>query len=113
MNILGISGSLNKNGNTAFSVQYALNAIKDKEINIQYLSLWGKNIAPCDGCWSCADTRKCKYKDDMIEILDKLRWCHGVIIGSPVYFGMVSGSLKNMMDRCVPLCDSCLICLLN
>lgn len=31
------------------------------------------------------------------------RWCDGVLIGSPVYLGMVSGQLKIMMDRCVVL----------
>lgn len=37
----------------------------------------------------------------MPEILDALKWCNGLLIGSPVYFGMVSGQLKTMMDRCI------------
>jgi len=39
----------------------------------------------------------------MEDILDAMRWSHGMLIGSPVYFGMVSGQLKVMMDRCVVL----------
>lgn len=37
----------------------------------------------------------------MEDIIDSLLWCDGLIIASPVYFGMVSGQLKTMMDRCV------------
>lgn len=37
----------------------------------------------------------------MEEIIDALYWCDGLILGSPVYFGMVCGQMKTMMDRCV------------
>lgn len=37
----------------------------------------------------------------MEDIIASLLWCDGLIIASPVYFGMVSGQLKTMMDRCV------------
>lgn len=39
----------------------------------------------------------------MQEIIDAFFWCDGIILGSPVYFGMVSGQLKIMMDRCVSI----------
>jgi multimeric flavodoxin WrbA len=32
-----------------------------------------------------------------------MRWCHGLLLGSPVYMGLVTGLLKNMMDRSVTL----------
>ncbi len=37
----------------------------------------------------------------MEEIIDAMLWCDGLILASPVYFGMVSGQLKTMMDRFV------------
>ncbi len=101
MNILGISGSPNSDGSTAFSVQYALGILNDSGFTTRYISLSGKNIASCLACWECAKGSKCIQKDDMDEIYDSLRWCDGLILGSPVYFGMVSGQLKTMMDRCV------------
>jgi multimeric flavodoxin WrbA len=103
MNVLGISGSLNDNGNTAFAVRHALEILRQEGVQTQFISLAGKDIHPCDGCWSCATEGQCQYQDDMEEIIIALRWCHGVILGSPVHFGMVSGSLKVMMDRCVLL----------
>ncbi len=100
MNILGISGSPNTDGNTAFSVKYALNLISGPSISTKYISLGERFINPCVACWSCQKDKKCIY-NDMDDIYEALRWCDGLIIGSPVYFGMVSGQLKVMMDRCV------------
>ena len=103
MKILGISGSPNRNGNTAFAVRHALEILEKEGAKCTFLSLAGLEIHPCTGCWACQKERRCKFDDDMARILDALRACDGLIIGSPVYFGMVSGTLKNMMDRTVPL----------
>jgi multimeric flavodoxin WrbA len=103
MKILGISGSPNPNGSTAFAVRYALEILQKEGAECNYVSLAGKDIHPCTGCWACQAERRCQFDDDMPGILDAMRACAGLIIGSPVCFGMVSGTLKNMMDRTVPL----------
>jgi multimeric flavodoxin WrbA len=103
MNVLGISGSPFENGSTSFSVKYALNEMEKKNKTVKYISLSKKNINFCKGCWSCTRTGKCIQKDDMEDILTSLIWADAVILGSPVYFGMVSGQMKTMMDRCVLL----------
>jgi multimeric flavodoxin WrbA len=101
MNILGISGSPHENGNTAYAVQYALNVLEKEGYEIKYITLSGKDIKPCIGCFKCQQTHACYQQDDMSEIIDALKWCHGLLIGSPAYFGMITGQLKTMMDRCV------------
>jgi multimeric flavodoxin WrbA len=101
MNILGISGSPNSNGNTAYAVQYALEICKAEGFEVKYVSVAGKTINPCLGCWNCTDEGTCVHIDDMVEIYDALRWCNCLILGSPVYMGMVSGQMKVLMDRCV------------
>lgn len=101
MNILGISGSPRAKGNTAFSVQYGLDILKQQGFSTQYISLSGKVIKPCIACWKCEKTHSCYQDDDMDEILDAMKWCHGILIGSPVYFGLITGQLKIMMDRCI------------
>ncbi len=103
MNILGISGSPHPDGNTAYAVQYALDILKQQGFTTKYITLSGKDIKPCIGCWKCKDTHSCFQQDDMPAIIDAIKWCHGLLIGSPVYFGMVSGQLKIMMDRCVEM----------
>ena len=103
MNVLGISGSPNAKGNTAYAVRYALDVLQGDGVSTCFISLAGKDIQPCSGCWSCTITQQCVFDDDMTEILDAMRWSDGMLLGSPVYMGMVSGQLKVMMDRCVVL----------
>ncbi len=103
MNVLGISGSPHKNSNTAFALKYALGILKKQNIQTKYITLAAKKIHPCRGCWKCAQGRRCVDPDDMDEIIQAMRWCNGLVLASPVYFGLVSGQLKVMMDRCVVL----------
>lgn len=103
MKILGISGSPHKNGNTAYSVQYALSILSEQGFRTKYISLAAKKINYCLGCFKCEGIHECCQKDYMSNILKHLRWCDALILGSPVYYGMVSGQLKIMMDRCVAL----------
>ena len=103
MNILGISGSPNKNGSTAYAVHYALDVLDKDGLETRYLSLSGRDIHPCIGCWKCIETGECIFDDDMNEILDGMRWCDGLILASPVYYGLITGQMKVMMDRSVPV----------
>jgi multimeric flavodoxin WrbA len=101
MKILGISGSPNEKGNTAYAVQYALDIMQKNSFDTNYLTLAGKEIHPCVGCWKCTKDGKCQFDDYMTEIIEAMKWCDGLIIGSPVYFGLVCGQIKVMMDRSV------------
>jgi multimeric flavodoxin WrbA len=103
MNVLGISGSLNLNGNTAFAVRHALAALEKDGFAVRFLSLAGREIHPCDGCYNCQADHACIFDDGMTEIVEGMRWCDGLILGSPVYMGLVSGPVKTMMDRTVVL----------
>ncbi len=103
MRILGLSGSRRAEGNTAFTVRHALDIARKEGADTAYFSLSGRSIKACLGCWTCADTGRCVHKDDMNEIVEEMRRADGIIIGSPVYFGLVSSQLKTAMERCVVL----------
>jgi multimeric flavodoxin WrbA len=58
----------------------------------------------CLGCLACEaggnDRRGiCKIKDDMNAIYPKLVEADCLVFGTPVYFDLLSGLLKNFMDR--------------
>jgi len=101
MKILGISGSPNENGNTAYAVRYALDFLQKNSFDTKYVTLADKEIHPCVGCWKCTKDGKCQFDDYMTEIIEAMKWCDGLIIASPVYFGLVCGQIKVMMDRSV------------
>jgi multimeric flavodoxin WrbA len=75
---------------------------------VETILLREKHIQLCDGCLSCelgGESRKgeCRLKDDMQEIYPRLLQADAVVFATPVYFEMVSGLLKNFMDRTCPI----------
>ncbi len=92
MNVLGINGSPHREGNTAYALRYALGVIEDQGIETTYISLAGKGITPCDGCFVCRKG-ECVHEDDMGPIYDALRRCDGLVLASPVYMGLVTGQM--------------------
>ena len=102
MKVFGVSGSLKAEGNTASAVRRALEVLEEEGAETRFVSLAGKDIHACTGCLKCF-SGPCPFDDDITSVTDGLQWADGVIIGSPVYFGSVSGSLKVAMDRCLSM----------
>ena len=99
--LFGISGSPKK-GATDYIMQEALEYAKEKYgAETEYFSAMGKKMNFCIHCDYCIREKNgCVHKDDMQEVYDKLKWADAIIIGTPVYQGMVSGQAKVIMDRC-------------
>jgi multimeric flavodoxin WrbA len=56
-----------------------------------FLSLAGKQIAPCNGCEPCLAAGHCVVEDDMQPLYERILEADAVIIGTPAYFGSLSG----------------------
>ena len=102
MNVLGINGSPHDDGNTAYGLRYALGLLGRAGLETTYISLAGKTISHCDGCFMCR-SGACVCDDDMTPILEAMRRCDCLLLASPVYMGLVTGQMKTMMDRTVIL----------
>jgi len=98
--VLGICGSPYAEGNTAFALRHALGVLAEEGMETEFISLAGKQINPCKGCFHCRQG-SCIQQDDMAAILEALLTCDGLILASPVYMGMITGQMKVMMDRTV------------
>jgi len=105
--VLGIQCSLRKGGNTDILMQEALTGAGDCGADTELLTIWDKDIKPCDGCYSCAKTGKCHIKDDMQGIYLKLLDADGIIWGTPVYFFDVAAQAKILIDRSYVLYMGC------
>lgn len=104
--IVGLSGSPRKDGNTEILVKEALKAAKSRGGEIEFISLAGKEIQPCQACYTCRleeSKGKCAIEDDLAEIFEKFKEADGIIIGSPVYFLTVTAQLKALFDRSLVL----------
>lgn len=103
MKILGLSCSPRKQGNTVTLLEEALKGAQQEGAEAELYSVSGKNIEPCDGCWSCTKTGECHVKDDMQGLYDKLLEADGIIFGTPIYFHGMASQTKTIIDRTIAL----------
>jgi len=100
MNIIGIGGSLRSKSNTLQYVELALKSLKKKGFETELISLRGREIKPCNGCYDCVKKGYCTIKgDDFDDILDKMRTAEGIILGSPVYLSSVVPQMMSLLAR--------------
>ena len=57
-------------------------------------------VRACESCGPEPTTGFCVFHDDMDPVYEALRDAHAIVVGSPIYFDGVSGSLKRVIDRC-------------
>ena len=98
--ILGICGSGRKEGNTGALVEEVLKGTASETELVWLIDL---NIGYCTGCMRCTFEGGCWQKDGMTDLYKKLIDCEGIVLGSPCYYGDVSGLVKSMMDRSIAL----------
>lgn len=103
--IVGICGSPRNEKNTEKILAIALDAIKEKDPDIQteLITLAGKKFSGCIACDFCRTEYTCALKDDLHPILESLKdpSIKGFIIASPVYMGGMTSQTKAFIDRTV------------
>jgi multimeric flavodoxin WrbA len=101
-NVLIISASPRKNGNSDTLCDRFAQGAKESGNSVEKVFLASKNIGYCRGCGICNNTHKCVQKDDMTEILDKMVNADVIVLATPVYFYTMDGQMKTFIDRTVP-----------
>jgi multimeric flavodoxin WrbA len=104
--VLGICGSPRK-GNTEWMLTTVLNAVGDGA-ETELLLLRMADVRTCRGCLSCEQRDEsgrgsCRIEDDMQSILPKLLAADVIVLGTPGYMSLLSGLLKNFLDRTCPI----------
>ena len=101
MNILILSGSPRKGGNTDLLVEEFVKGASQKH-HLEIVSVHDYKVNPCMGCNACFRNKSyiCAQKDDMPLIYEKMSQADMLVIASPVYFYGLSAQLKAVIDRC-------------
>ena len=100
MKVIGIAGSLRPESNTLQYVKKCLARLGDLGLETELISLEGKTIKPCKGCYTCVKIGKCVQEDDdFAEILEKMREAEGIVVGSPVYLSSVAPQVMALLSR--------------
>ncbi|OPX77621.1 MAG: Iron-sulfur flavoprotein [Methanosaeta sp. PtaB.Bin039] len=100
--VLGISGSPRR-GDTEHIVEEALRIASERGYHTERVLCSEAKIGYCTGCGNCGPGQGCPIDDDMGSIFGLLKEASGIIVASPVYFGSVTGQLKVLFDRTLPL----------
>ena len=102
MKVLLINGSPRKNGNTAAAlsaVERELLAAGIETVNVHVGAHAIRGCMACGGCRKSPDGL-CVFRDDPVnECLQLMAECDGLVIGSPVYYSGVAGTMKSFLDR--------------
>ena len=99
MNILGISGTPRKGGNSEILLDAALEPFVEAGWGVTKILLSEKKIGPCTGCETCTDSEVCFIDDDMGEVYEAYKKCGAIIISAPAYWRNVPAQLKALFDR--------------
>ncbi len=104
--VLIISTSLRGKSNSEILAKECEKGVRDAGHDVEFLSLRGKDIRFCIGCLSCQKTGSCVLKDDVPEIMAKVKAAEVVVFATPIYYYEMSGQMKTLLDRLNPLYDS-------
>jgi len=102
--LLAIAGSPRRGGNTDRLLDEAVSGAASRGALIKQITLSDLEIAPCQHCDGCIQTRGiCAISDDMEWIHQDLRDYDRFIFAAPVFFMGVPAQAKAMIDRCQAL----------
>ena len=103
--IIVIDGGPRKNFNTASMLQkFAEGAMSlSDKIEVKTVRLYGLDYKGCMSCMACKVKGKasniCKFKDAPTPVLEEIAEADGLALGSPIYFGDVTGQMRTFLER--------------
>ncbi len=104
--VLIISASPRKNSNSeALALAFADGA-KEAGHEVEFVSLRGKTVNFCRGCFVCQEKLRCVIRDDADEICREALTADVLVFATPIYYYEMSGQLKTLLDRLNPLFPS-------
>ena len=103
MKVVAINGSPKDNGNTAQLIDTIAQELAKENISTEIMHVGNKTIRGCFGCGGCAKNKdeRCVAKDDeyVNECIQRMKEADGILIGSPVHFAGIAGTMKSFLDR--------------
>ncbi|MGD9939188.1 MAG: flavodoxin family protein [Clostridia bacterium] len=102
MKILAINGSPNARGNTRAALDIVAEQLASEGIECEIHQVGHKVIHGCMACGLCARNKdeRCAQADDGVnELIQLMKSADGILLGSPVHFASIGGTMKSFLDR--------------
>ena len=104
--ILIISSSLRAGSNSGALAEAFARGAREAGHEAELISLRGKTVGFCRGCFVCQEKRRCVIRDDADAICQKALNADVLVFATPIYYYEMSGQLKTLLDRLNPLFPS-------
>ena len=102
MKVVAFNGSPQKNGNTAGCLNTVLGELEKQGIETEMIHVGKEKVRGCVACYTCLkkQNERCAVEDDPVnEWIQKMKAADGILLGSPVHFSGVAGTMKSFLDR--------------
>jgi multimeric flavodoxin WrbA len=102
MKLVAFNGSPNREGNTYQAIQLVLAELEKEGIETEIVHVGNKTIRGCAACGQCAKNKneQCVLPGDEVnEWIQKMKHADGILLGSPVHYAAMGGTMKAFLDR--------------
>ena len=104
MKVIAINGSPRKKWNTATLLEKAIEGAVSQGAETRLIHLYDLNFRGCISCFACKkrggeNYGTCAVQDDLTSIYAEIKEASALILGSPIYFGDVTGIMRSFLER--------------
>lgn len=92
-----------RNGNSLKLANYVKHELEKNRIHTSIFVPGNSKIHICTGCMDCDKDGVCDFKDDMDEVINKIKEEEYIMFITPTRWNLISGDLKIFIDRLNPL----------
>ena len=104
MKVVAINGGPRKTWNTARMIEAMTDGCRAAGAEVSIHNLYDIDFRGCTSCFACKllggpSHAACGMRDDLTAVLNECLAADLIIVGSPVYFGDVTGELRSFLER--------------
>lgn len=98
--IIIIDGGPRRDMNTARMLQKVSEGARSagEDIEVRTIRLYDLDYKGCLSCMACKikdrASNVCRFKDALTPVLEEIAHADGLVLGSPIYFGEVTGQMR-------------------
>ena len=104
MNVIAVNGSPRKDWSTGTLLKSALEGAESVGAQTSLVHLYDLTYQGCTSCFSCKRKGNtcdglCAMRDDLREVLEQVLASDVLLLGSPIYFGDITGEMRSFLER--------------
>ncbi len=103
MKLLVVNGGPRLRGwNTASMLEAAAEGARSAGAEVETVNLYALDFKGCRSCFACqrvGAAARCAARDDLQPVLERALEADALLVGSPIYFGDVTGETRSFFER--------------